>query len=84
MLSAQTSAPSGSEKRSDAQREKTSAATTTRPSAVPSRGWSAQPGAARLVTVQPPVGSPLAEVATRTLSPSIVVIDANQRPDCVS
>ena len=59
---------------------KMSAPRTTIPSAMPRRGWSAQPGATYELIVQLAVGSPLVETASRTLFVSRSEMDANQRP----
>jgi hypothetical protein len=79
LFTIQSSAPSAGENPSS-QLRKTSAAITTRPSATPRRGWSAQPPTAYEVTLHPAVGSLARETATSTLLRSTSEIDANQRP----
>ena len=63
---------------------KTSAPSTTMPSATPSRGWSAQPGAWNEYVLHAPVGSLVCETASRTLLESMSDTDASQRAVGVS
>jgi hypothetical protein len=79
LLTTQSSEPSECEPLAS-QSSKMSAASTTTPSATPSRGWSAQPFAVYVLTVQPPVGSTPFDTASSTASPATSAIDASQRP----